>query len=359
MSQYAHIDNEEFFFSWVYIPFLKVIHEFEKFLRVDLQQEIFQKAIELGYNREQATEKITENQSRYTHPSYNPIRLSTIQNNFCREAFFSIIQDKIKESQMDSTAFKILDLRLANYDPIIPENYLKPVPEDITLPLKNSENWLNFELDVPERIPDNDDFFTLYAQHEVRYVDLTEELHEYEEMATSFISNSVLAQIKNGVKYLEVDDLIRYPKTRTISQFKNLEELPDKRTPFEQMICVCKNIWNLHSNNKLVRLYDSFIKENNLQWQSILNLTDGKEKIINFECWCGPYNGSQYSRDRIANGVRLQIKTSFLLDYMKKTKKSLILIKEKSRKKFKPSLYRDEIKELGSEKNKKVAILSC
>lgn len=347
---YKEIPDEQFFFSWVFIPFLKTIESFESYFEEDLHPKILNKAIELGYNRKKALQKVLDLQKRYTDQYHFAISFSTPQNNYCREAFHLILQEKISKEKL--TIPSPLLLELTSYDTYLPENYTLEQPTDIDLPKKDKEKWLDFELKLPENIFENGDFVTIYSQKEVKYPAFSEELHEFDELSSAIIKNSKIEKFQDMLDDFDPGDIIRYPKTNTIEELKNLKNLPDKGMLFEHIIYKCDNNWKNHSDNKLVRISNEFIKENNLSWKNVLDMYHNDEHIIKFQFWVSPYNGDDDSRERIAKGVRLQIKNLFLENYLKEKNKSLIIIKEKIRRIVHPSIHHEKIEIKGKKQVK-------
>jgi len=351
IKSYDEIPDKEFFFSWVFIPFLEIIDSFEEYLQEDLHQKIFDKAIELGYDRNQSQKKVLEIQKRYMDQYHFPISINSPQNNYCRAAFHLILQEKIKQQKLEIP--KTLLWELTSYDPFLPENYCIDIPSDIELPKKEKEQWLDFNLELPENIFENDEFITIYSQHEVKYLgSFSEELHEFEELSSALIINSKIEKFQDMLEFFDPVNFILFTKASTLKEFKNWKVSSNRGMLFEHIINKCENKWKNHLENKLVRISEDFIEENELSWGNVLNMFHNREQIIKFQFWVCPYNGDDDSRERIAHGVRLQIKNSFLKNYLTAKNKSLIIIKEKTRRIVHPSLHHEKIETKGRKKKR-------
>ncbi len=340
IKSYDEIPDKEFFFSWVRNSFRDIIKYFETYLKEELDEEIFNKAVKLGYDRNQSQKKILEIQNRYIDQYHFPINVNTPQNNYCRAAFYLILQEKIIKQKLEIP--EQLLLKLTSYDTYLPENYCVEIPSDIKLPKKSKEQWLDFELKLPENLFENNEFVTIYSQSEVKYPIFSEELQEFEELSSALIKNSKIEKIQDMLEYFESKDFIFTPEVNTFEEFKNWKIPSNQGMLYEHIITKFDNKWSHHSESKLVRLSEEFISENNLSWGKVLDMFYNGEQIIKFQFWVGPYNGDRNSRERITRGVRLQIKSSFLKNYLKEKNKSLIIIKEKTRHIVKPSPHHEE-----------------
>ncbi len=349
---YKDVPNEKFFFGWVFISFIDVIRSFSEYFDIDFFSTTYNKALELGYDRKFASKKLEEIRQRYLHTERRMLLLNTLQNNFCRQAFFLILQEKISQENLN-IPHELL-LKLSGYDTVLPNTYCKHIPDDIIIPEKNKEKWIDFELDLPNSLESTEDgFLTIYLKNNITYSGMSETLSEDNELSAAFIQNSRVDKMKDMIVEFEPKDLLLNPKTICLEDLKNLEKLPDEKMLFEYFLYDCNNNWIIHEANKLTRVSGTFIQENDLVWDFILDMTQNKEKIIKFEFWHGPYNGDDDTRDRICVGTRLQIKKTFLQNYLKINNKSLILIHQKKRQIVNISLHKEKIKILDSKTKQK------
>ena len=315
------------------------MHYVEKvLLSSSIWDELFAKALRIGYDKEQSDIVHEVISGRYMHPSYRHIKVETPENDYCETALAQILQQRINNSEVFEENISFLDQMLARYDPLISDEHLKPVPDDFSIPEFESKTWIkNINCELPENL-NSFDWVTLYSSAKFCLSNFGEEGTETEKIATLLIPAKDAMRHQNDFGRSEIDDIMRcVPLCKTIKEFKNIPSLLNYDMLGIPLI-VSYNDWRLHHPNILVRLDQSFLEQNSLKWdeESVLSLTLNGSTVVQYEHWAGPFNGERYSRDRIASGVRLRIKREFLKCYLKSKNMSMFMMIEKKRRIVKP-----------------------
>jgi len=330
---YADWDDKKYFYGWVFLTLLDKFPFIEKILHsLDLNEEVFQSALKLGYNRNVGEKFNKQVTSRFLHDSYHPISIELLENNYCENALFQLIQERIKNSEVFPEDIQFLKQILAKYDPITPDFYLEPIPQSLTIPEFKKDTWvkeLKFEFKDLEN--DSSDWFTICSSKTFQLSDFHEQGVEYEDVCTAFVKSNIE---KQTVDSFEITDLFEIPICKTLYDFKKLPSISKENTPLFPFIIIKNNQWRLHSPNKLVRLDQKFMDVNNLIWQenTILDLQHEGDKILKYQLWAAPFDGNSNTRHRISHGVKIQIKKDFLKEYLEKNILALLMIVEKKRK---------------------------
>ena len=354
-----NFDDRKHFFKWVYIELLtKLPHIGQILLSHNIEDELFTRALEIGYDKRQAKivrEVISE---YYMRQDYHPIKAETLENNYCETALAQILQERINNSEVFKEDIELLDQLLSRYDPIASDEHLKPVPNDVLIPEFEPKTWIeNIGCEVPERL-DSSDWVTLYSSIEFRLRGFDKVGIETEKIATLLIPTKNVIHYRSDFGKLTIDDIIRYVShCKTIRAFKKLPSLLNY-DEFSVPLIVSYNNWRLHHSSILVRLDQFFLEQNGLKWdkKSILNLMLNDSTVVQYNLWAGPFDGEDYSRDRIASGVKLQIKKDFLKRYLKTKGMSVLMINEKERLLARPGIHNTDIED--STKLKKCTLYS-
>ena len=332
---FEEFNNQKYFYDWVLKELLIKLPDAERILLApNIYEDLYKKALEIGYDKKQSEIIRKRFSNYYLHPNFSPIKVETPETNYCRTALAQIIQERISNSEVFQEDIPILDQLLLQYDPKTPDEYLAPISENIQIPEFKPELWIeNICCTCPKNL-NSFDWITLYSSTEFNLKDVDEEGRETERIAALFVSTEDAKWIEKDFHELKIDDIIcNVSSNKTITEFKNLSSFSNHDKFYTPSIIVNHNTWRLHSPNTLVRLDQSFLDQNGLTWDenSILNLISNNSTIVRYNLWAGPFDGERYSRKRIATGVKLEIKKSFLKRYLKNRNMSMLVITEKKR----------------------------
>ena len=355
-----HWSDRKHFYDGVLISLLDNLESIENvLLSSNIKDELFERALKIGYDMQQSKTIRQIISNRYMDRDHHPIQIELPENDYCETALAQIIQERINNSEVFEEDVIFLDQLLARYDPILPDDYLEPIPDDIHVPVFESNDWIeNIDCELPANL-DPFDWVTLYSDTNFHLKNFDIEGVETESISTLLLSTEKIPQYQANFDELTIADTINsIPLCKTLVEFKKLPTSSNYNKIFSPLIIVMYNHCRLHSSNTLVRLDRSFLDQNNLKWdaQAVLDLTLNGSKIARYQLWAGPFDGHRYSRNRIASGVRLQIKKDFLKHILKVKNMSLFMINEKERRLVKPGINKTDT--INSKKLKKHSLYS-
>lgn len=337
------LDDKRFFFGWVHQEILNTIPFLEKILlNPNLKDEIYEKAVQLGYDRKKSMKTIQLVGKEFMDNRHHPIPIEIPPSDYFKTALFHLVQKRISNSQVLPEDVLFLDQLLPLYDPLTPDNYLESKPNDIDIPKFKKENWID---EIKCMISKNDliesNWFTLYSYKRIHLKEFfQEEGIEHGHIASTFLPKGKIGNLKGSFKDLKLQDFLETPISKTVNEFKKLPTLQRSRYIFEKFLIVKTNHWRMHSPNELVRLDQKFIDENNLVWDDsdVLDLNFDDQKVVKYQLWASSFEGDSRTRHRTACGVRLQVNIDFLKKYLEEKNLAILVFYDKIRKLADPGI---------------------
>ena len=331
-NPHEYLNNREYFYARVSERLKGKIVSIERILlSLNIWDELFERALEIGYDKEQS--KIINKRivNRYRYPIHQLDQIDLSEDDYCKTALAQIIQERINNSEIFEENVILLDQMLVQHDPLFRDEYLKPAPSDVSAPEFESKPRVEgMCCELPESFASSE-WITLYSSNVFRLKNFDKEEVEVSNIATSLIPEEKIVRYQGIFSLLTVDEIVHNLQfCQSIAAFK--KPLPPSYGKLGLHTIIAKrNYWELQFPNLLVRLDQSFLDQNNLKWdkKSPLDLMQGGSKVVRYLSWASPFDGESHSQKRVAEGVRLQMRRGFLKRYLKSKNMSILMIHEK------------------------------